>query len=322
LKLRNKNILITGAAGFIGSYLVEKLYKDNFIIGIDNFSTGKSWRVDKFVGENFKLFNCDINKIHTLEIGEIEYIFHCAAELGVVRAYNNPLGVLETDVIGVSNLLKYSVKKGVKRFIFASSSEVYGEPSKLPLVEEDNPSPKSVYGVAKLCAERFCKAYSEVYGLETVILRYFNIYGPKQDTRFVVSRFISQLILNKPPVIYGDGNQTRNFCYIEDAVEATILAGTVKEAKNNIFNIAGKELVTIRDLAYYLIRISGLKFKPKFVPLSKSKRPQKYEIKFRFGSIENAQKILEFEPKIDLITGLKKTFEFYRKNPQALVTVR
>lgn len=260
-------ILITGGAGFIGSALAEKVIQDqeNHVIVVDNLSTGKMENLPNLPKTNWRFIKCDVNDFGDISLVmhsfHFDYVFHYAAVVGVQRTQENPVNVLR-DIRGIENILNLSKNSGVKRVFFSSSSEVYGEPINLPQNEDTTPlNSKIPYAVVKNVGEAFLRSYKKEYNLDYTIFRFFNTYGPKQSNDFVMSRFISLALKNKDIKIYGDGTQTRTFCYIEDNVEATYnnFMAAVKSGngKNEIINIGSDVEVPIKTLAEVIIRITG-----------------------------------------------------------------
>lgn len=254
--MNNKNILITGGAGFIGSHTVNELINDNNIVIVDNFSTGNINNIDNPDHENLKIINEDIRKVNFDEVAKnIDYIFHFAAMASVQLSIENPLECYEINLDATVRLLNSAIKNNVKKVIFASSSSVYGDNNNLPLKESETLMPSSPYAASKAGCELYLKTFHEDYGLEYVALRYFNIFGPKQDKNSpyaaVIPNFISAILEGETPIIYGDGEQSRDFVYIGDVVNANIKA--CESDFNGTINIASGEKLTINQL-YELIR--------------------------------------------------------------------
>ena len=254
--MNNKNILITGGAGFIGSHTVNELINDNNIVIVDNFSTGNINNIDNPDHENLKIINEDIRKVNFDEVTKnIDYIFHFAAMASVQLSIENPLECYEINLDATVRLLNSAIKNNVKKVIFASSSSVYGDNNNLPLKESETLMPASPYAASKAGCELYLKTFHEDYGLEYVALRYFNIFGPKQDKNSpyaaVIPNFISAILEGETPIIYGDGEQSRDFVYIGDVVNANIKA--CESDFNGTINIASGEKLTINQL-YELIR--------------------------------------------------------------------
>lgn len=266
-----RKILVTGGAGFIASRLAEKLIEnpDNFVVVIDNFLTGRKDRLPK-PADNWKFIKCDVNNINDISplmvSYSFDYVFHYAAVVGVQRTLEHPVMVLD-DIQGIKNILDLSKNSGVKRIFFASSSEVYGEPTTLPQNEHTTPlNSRLPYAVVKNVGEAFCKSYKEEYDLDYTIYRFFNTYGPKQSTDFVMSRFIRMALRGEDITVYGDGDQTRTFCYIDDNIAATTTAFYDNKYINEIVNIGSDVEIPILKLAEKVIEVSGSKSKIVHLP--------------------------------------------------------
>jgi len=306
--------LVTGGAGFIGSWLCEELLKKgNFVICYDNFSTGSKKNIETILNnENFLLVNGDILNSSTLKKvikeNSIEFIFHLAAVVGVKRTLENPLKVLDVNINGTRNVLEAALN--CKKVIFASSSEVYGEPVQIPENEDGPINPKLPYAVSKLVGEKYCRAYFDEFGLKTTSLRFFNVYGPRQNNSaygFVVGIFIDRVLNNKPPIIFGNGTQTRDFMFIKDNINATLIAAEKNDTNGLVLNIGTGSSVTINDLAKKIIKIS----ERKLTPIHTSQR--KFDIKHRKPDITRMEKMLEFKPRFSLEEGLSETIKWYKK---------
>ena len=261
-----KKILVTGGAGNIGSALIAKLLDQTVfdIAVIDDLSTGSLTKIPDNP-DRIHFYKADVNNQE--EIAEImlanqfEYVFHYAAFVGVKRTQENPIKVLK-DIEGIKNLLSLSQEIGVKRFFFSSSSEVYGEPVSIPQHEETTPLNSRIpYAIVKNVGEAFCKSYFQEYNMPYTIFRFFNTYGPNQTTDFVISKFIAKAIKGEDITIYGDGSQTRTFCYVTDNIEATINAFLEDKHINDIVNIGGDIAFTILELAKLIIKITESKSK-------------------------------------------------------------
>ncbi len=255
------NILITGGAGFVPSSLADKLLEnpENKLVLADNMLTGLAVNVPKH--PNCVFYECDVNDFAQIKSvfdkHQFDYVFHYAAVVGVKRTLANPIMVLD-DIQGVKNVLDLSRNQQVKRVFFSSSSEVYGEPVHLPQNEETTPlNSRLPYAVVKNVGEAYFRSYQQEFGLEYTIFRFFNTYGPKQSPDFVMSRFIQAALKNEDITVYGDGLQTRTFCYIDDNVEACI--NTMKDERyvNGVYNIGNDKITTIKELAQIIIRLTG-----------------------------------------------------------------
>lgn len=254
-------ILITGGAGFVPSSLADALLTmpDTEVVLVDNFLTGRKENIPthsrcRFIKNNVNNYN-DIAPVFLAF--KFDFVFHYAAVVGVKRTLENPVMVLE-DIQGIRNVLDLSKNTGVKRVFFSSSSEVYGEPVHLPQHEHNTPlNSRLPYAVVKNVGESFCRSYQQEYGLDFTLFRFFNTYGPKQSPDFVVSRFIDAALQNNDITIYGDGSQTRTFCYIDDNTHACINAMTQDLFVNDVVNIGNDKAYTILELANTIIRLTG-----------------------------------------------------------------
>ncbi len=268
-------ILITGGAGFIPSYLAEKLAEkpENNIVIVDNFLTGRKEKIPTSKHNNIKFIKCDVNDFKDISsvfyAYSFDFVFHYAAMVGVKRTQENPVSVLE-DIYGIKNVLNLSKNTGVKRVYFSSSSEVYGEPVEFPQNEHTTPlNSRLPYAIVKNVGESYLKSYKQEFDLDYTIFRFFNTYGPKQSKDFVVSKFISSALNNKDITIYGDGSQTRTFCFIDDNITATTNAFYENKFINDVVNIGGDIEIPILDLAKLIIRLTDSKSKIIHLPALK-----------------------------------------------------
>jgi len=312
-----KSVLVTGGAGFIGSHLCERLVeKGSYVICVDNLYTGSKKNIASLLTkENFKFIECDVrDRDRLIEIFKEEtpdIVYHLAAVVGVKRTLENPKEVLDVNIKGTENVLEAALNSGCKKVVNISSSEVYGNPIEIPERED---SPKNVelpYAIAKLIGEKYAEIYYKKYGLKTTSLRLFNVYGPRQDATpygFVVGIFIKRVLQNKPPIIYGDGFQTRDFTYIDDCITPMIIAGEKEAADGKVFNIAAGKPITILDLAELIIELCGKNLQPIF------EKEREFEIRHRFADISKMRTILGYKPKYDLREGLKQTIRWYKQN--------
>ncbi len=312
-----KTYLVTGGAGFIGSHICERLIEDGErVVCFDNLSSGSLKNIDRLVNKkDFVFIKGDANKLKDIEPVFKRYkfdgVFHYAAVVGVKRTLENPLMVLD-DVDGIRNILELSLKNGKPKIVFSSSSEVYGEPKELPEKEDGSINPKLPYAAVKLIGEKFLEAYWQKYGLKTCALRFFNVYGPRQESSdygFVVGIFINQVLAGKNPVVFGDGSQTRDFVYIRDNVEACVRAMRSEKVNGQVINIGTGRPLTIYDLANTVINCSGMKgkLKPKLV------ETKRIDVKHRFPEIGKMIRLLNFHPKTSLEEGLKETIIGYER---------
>lgn len=262
-----RKILVTGGAGFIASSVAGKLIEDpdNFVVIVDNLLTGRMDRLPSPEKKNWRFVKCDVNDINDITplmvSQNFDYVFHYAAVVGVQRTLENPVMVLN-DIDGIKNVLSLCKNTGVKRVFYASSSEVYGEPTTLPQNEYTTPlNSRLPYAVVKNIGEAFCKSYKLEYDLDFTIFRFFNTYGPKQSTDFVMSRFIKMALNNKDITIYGDGTQSRTFCYVEDNIMATTNCLFKNMFINDIVNIGSDVEVQVKELAQLIIDVTGSRSK-------------------------------------------------------------
>jgi UDP-glucose 4-epimerase len=321
-RLRNKKVLVTGGAGFIGSHVVGKLLEYGAdVVVVDNFTHGN--KIEHLSGyTNLAVYPADVVDIESISAAfkDREIVIHLAALVGVEETQSNPLDVLDVDITGIVNVLKLCVGNNVKRIVFASSSEVYGDVPGL-MKEDMHLSPISTYAVTKLVGEEYCKAFYHKYGLEYTILRYFNIYGPRQDERFVVSRFMDRANVEQPIVIYGDGNQNRDFTYVEDAACMTLVAALKDEAKCQAINIGTGVTTTINGLATLIPKVLNKngRVQPVYVDYGKT-RPVEIEVFNRAASIVKARYILDCRAGISLESGLKIYKDWYLKHKKERVS--
>lgn len=300
-----RKILITGGAGFIGSSLAERLAADpdNFVVIVDNLLTGSLSKIPKSVHQNVKFIKSNANDI--MDIASIfhayrfDYVFHYAAVVGVKRTLANPVMVLH-DITGINNILNLSKNTGVKRVFYTSSSEVYGEPVEYPQNEYTTPlNSRLPYAIVKNVGEAYLRSFKREYDLDFTIFRLFNTYGPKQSTDFVISKFLAAALKDKDITIYGDGNQTRTFCYIEDHLDATINAFYNNLVVNDVANIGTDAEITILELAKAIIKVTDSKSKIIHMPALKEG-----DMSRRRPDVTKMRELLnrEFTP---LETGLK-----------------
>lgn len=265
-------ILVTGGAGNIASALIEKLISDekNYVVIFDNLSTGVITKLPSLEKTNWEFIEGDVNNLNAISNAmqkhHFEYVFHFAAVVGVQRTQENPVSVLN-DIEGIKNILNLSKNSSVKHVFFASSSEVYGEPVELPQNEYSTPLNSRVpYAVVKNVGECFFRSYWQEFGLHYTIFRFFNTYGPNQSTDFVVARFLEAALKNKNIIIYGDGSQTRTFTYVEDTVAVCYKIMDQKLLENDVINIGNDQLMSIKELAELVIKITGSSSKIVFHP--------------------------------------------------------
>jgi len=311
-----KRILVTGAAGFIGSNIILNLLSFNCkVVGLDNFSTGQMENLEFCLkNPNFALLQGDIRDFTYLKknLKDLDIIFHEAALGSVPRSVKDPLTTNENNINGTLNLLMLARDLNIERFVYASSSSVYGEKETLPKKEDMPSEPVSPYAVSKLAGENYVISFSKVYGLKTVSLRYFNVYGPNQVASpysGVIAIFISRALQKQPLIIYGDGKQTRDFTFVQDVVDANFLAATKKAAIGAVFNIGFGAQTSVLNLAHKVIELCNiLELEIQFKPLRKG------DVLHSYADINRARKILEFKPKFNLEKGILETIKWFQKN--------
>lgn len=260
-------ILVTGGAGFIGSALAEKLISnpDNYVVIVDNLSTGNIGKLPNLPKTNWRFIKCDVNDYTeiapVMTTYQFDYVFHFAAVVGVLRTQQYPVSVLR-DIDGIKNVLSLSKNTTVKRVFFSSSSEIYGDPVEMPQNVYTTPlNSRLPYAVVKNIGEAFLRSYKQEYDLDYTIFRFFNTYGPKQSRDFVISKFMLAALNNRDITIYGDGLQTRTFCYIDDNIDTCLTSFYENKVVNGVINIGGNREVTIKELAEIIIRETGSKSK-------------------------------------------------------------
>lgn len=298
---------MTGGAGFIGSALLKKLAENpqNELVAVDNLLTGSHDRLPK--KDNIRFIKADVNNY--MEIASIfhrfrfDYVFHYAAVVGVKRTLENPVLVLE-DLSGIKNILNLCKNTGVKRIFFSSSSEVYGEPVELPQNEHTTPlNSRLPYAIVKNVGEAFLKSYQQEFGLNYTVFRFFNTYGPMQSKDFVVSKFIAAALKNQDITIYGDGSQSRTFCFVDDNVDACVSAFEQEEYINDVVNIGSDKEYSVLELAENIIEVSNSKSKITFLPPL-----EEGDMSRRLPDTAKMLKLLNREP-ISLKEGLKQILE-------------
>jgi UDP-N-acetylglucosamine 4-epimerase len=314
---KETKFLVTGAAGFIGSNLVEALLNKGYKVrGLDNFSTGKKENVEEFINNpNYEFIEGDIRNFQTClrACDGIDYILHQAAWGSVPKSIEMPLLYEEINIKGTLNMMEAARQSGVKKFVYASSSSVYGDEPNLPKKEGREGTLLSPYALTKIANEEYGKLYTKLYGLDTYGLRYFNVFGKRQDPNgayaAVIPKFIKQLLNDEQPTIYGDGKQSRDFTYIENVIEANLKAcKALHVAAGEVYNIAygGREYLI--DIYHVLCKLLGKNIKPIFGP------ERKGDIKHSHADICKAKELLGYEPEWSFERGIKATIEWYKEN--------
>lgn len=307
--------LVTGGAGFIGSHLASTLVQSGARVRIiDDLSTGYRENIDE-IGGDIDFIQASVTDSEALKraLEDVELIFHEAAIPSVPRSIAAPTETHNASVNGTFSLLLAAREQKVRRVIYAASSAAYGDQPELPKREDMPPSPLSPYAVAKLVGEYYCQVFSLAYGLETVSLRYFNVFGPRQDPSSqysgVISRFISALLSHKRPVIYGDGEQSRDFTYISNVVAANLSAAQAPEATGKVINIANGVRVTLNSLLTTLKDLTGnTDIEPDYA------EPRKGDVRDSLADISLARSVLGYEPQVGLEEGLRRTIEWWEES--------
>ena len=330
-----KKALVTGGAGFIGSHLAQELVRQGYqVIILDDLSTGKMENIRPLINssrispnpvnsknstnsmnsmtQGVDFIEGSITKLPLLQeiFPGVDFVFHLAAIPSVPRSIENPLASHEVNTTGTLNVLLAARDNSVKKVIYASSASVYGDIPTLPKKEDMLPNPQSPYAVSKLCSEYYCQAFQRIYGLPTVCLRYFNVYGPRQDPNSpyaaVIPIFIKRLSEGNPPTVFGDGKQTRDFTFVKDAVEATILAA--ESDATGVFNIGTGQRVTINNLARLVTKLTGKDIKPIY------QQPRSGDIRHSLADISKAKQF-GYNPKHTLEQGLRQTIMSFCNEP-------
>jgi len=306
--------LVTGCAGFIGSWLSERLLElGHDVVGIDCFIDYYPKRIKKMNLENlrsnknflftrYSLLDLELDDI----LKDVDYVFHQAAQAGVRHSWGRNFGIYtNNNILATQELLEACRKSDVKKFIYASSSSVYGDTDSLPMKESDLPKPVSPYGVSKLAGEHLCHLYCKNYGINSISLRYFTIYGPRQRPDMAFNKFINAILNDREIVVYGNGKQTRDFTYVSDAIEANILAMKSGE-KDGVYNIAGGSRITVNECIKILEEITGK------TAIVRNTEVQKGDVKHTYADTSRAAKDLGYKPTVSLRKGLEKEVEWIK----------
>ena len=305
-------IVITGGAGFIGSNLAEvlALAPNNEVCVVDDLSTGRVENIPIASGIEFIKGSITDLQLMNEVLADADFVFHQAALPSVQRSIEDPAHTNEVNIRGTLNVLMAARDAGVKKVIYASSSSVYGDTPELPKREGMTPNPLSPYAVTKLVGEYYCKVFNDVYGLNTISLRYFNVYGPRQDPHSeyaaVIPRFVSRILKGEPPIIYGDGQQTRDFTFVKDVVNANILA--MNSDATGVYNIASGRRISIQELATLITRLTGRDsdLEPVF------DKPRKGDVRHSLADISRARAVMGYKPEYSLERGLEETLRWFK----------
>ncbi|HJU54780.1 MAG TPA: SDR family oxidoreductase [Pyrinomonadaceae bacterium] len=308
-------VLVTGGAGFIGSHIAQGMAERGARVRvIDDLSTGHRENLEEIGGDlDFREGSLADEKVLLSALEDVELVFHEAAIPSVPRSVKNPVETHVACVDATFSLLNAARARGIRRVVYAASSSAYGDQPTLPKVEDMRPEPLSPYAAAKLVGEYYCQVFTRVYNLETVCLRYFNVFGPRQDPSSeysgVVSRFISALLSDERPVIYGDGEQSRDFTYIADVVEANARAAETKAGVGRVINFARGERTTLNQLLETVKTITG-----RADVQAEYREPRKGDVRHSLADITRARELLGYTPQISLEEGLRRTIDWWKQS--------
>ena len=309
-----QKFLVTGGAGFIGSNICKKLVSQGcFVRVVDNLLTGKKSNLAD-VKDKIEFIEADMgdSEVAQSAVKDIDIVLHQGALPSVPRSVDDPAATHKHCVDATFTLLLAARDAGVKRFVYASSSSAYGDTPTLPKVETMPPSPLSPYAVGKLVGEYYCSVFYEVFGLETISLRYFNVFGPHQDPTSqyaaAIPAFVTAILKDEPPTIFGDGRQSRDFTYVDNVVDANLLAARAKQTKGEVINIACGQAVTVNKVIDIINNLLGKNIKPIYAA------PRPGDVKHSLADITAAKKLIAFKPKVPFREGLKLAIGWYRDN--------
>jgi nucleoside-diphosphate-sugar epimerase len=309
-----EKFLVTGGAGFIGSNICKRLVEEGcFVRIVDNLLTGKKSNLDTFI-DKVEFIEADMGSdtVARSAMRDIDVVVHQGALPSVPRSVDDPAATHKHCVDATFTLLLAARDAGIKRFVYASSSAAYGDTPTLPKVETMPPAPLSPYAVGKLVGEYYCSVFYKVFGLETISLRYFNVFGPYQDPTSqyaaAIPAFVTAILKDEPPTIYGDGEQSRDFTYVDNVVEANLLAARAKHTAGEVLNIACGEAVTVNKIIDMINEILGRNIKPIYTD------PRPGDVKHSLADITLAEQLIGFKPKVSFRQGLEKAIDWYREN--------
>jgi nucleoside-diphosphate-sugar epimerase len=308
-----RKVLVTGGAGFIGSHLARALEaRDHSVRVLDDFSSGKHANLADLEGR-VEIVEGSILDQATLEraMDGVEIVYHEAAIPSVPRSMAAPVASHQANSTGTLNVLEVARRKSVRRVVYAGSSSAYGETPTLPKVETMTASPLSPYAVSKLAGEHYCQVYARAFGVETVVLRYFNVFGPRQDPNSqyaaVIPRFVTAALEGRPPVIFGDGTQSRDFCYIDNVIEANLLAADAREASGRVFNVACGRATDLNQVVKLIADALGTQLEPSY------ETGRVGDVKHSLADITAARQVLGYTAPVSFEDGLLRTIEWYKR---------
>lgn len=308
--LEGKRILVTGGAGFIGSHIAERLCVENDVLVYDDLSAGRESNLSGFDGK-VDFVRGDVRDSDALgeAVRGVNVAFHCAARVSVTESVEDPIGTSKVNIGGTLRLMWESKKAGVERVVFPSSAAVYGSSPEIPKREDMQPDADSPYAASKIVGEQYCRLFTKVYDLPTVILRCFNVYGPRQDISSpyasVIPRFVTAIARGDRPQVFGDGKQTRDFVYVEDVVDAFTLAATATGAEGETFNVASGEGTSVLELLERVSGIVGCTTEPEFL----AERPG--DVKHSLADVSRAGSKIGFAPRVGIEEGLRRTADYF-----------
>ncbi len=310
--------LVTGGAGFIGSHLVRALLERGEAVRVlDNFSTGHRRNLAELNGR-FELIEADIRDLDALRRAAqgVGTVYHLAAQGSVPKSVDDPLTANHINVAGTLNVLIAARDAQARRVVYSASSAAYGETEALPKIESMTPQPVSPYGVSKLAGEHYCTAFANCYGLSTVSLRYFNVFGPRQDPNSqyaaAIPAFVTRMLAGQPPIVFGDGEQSRDFCFVENVVAANLLAAAAPQVRGEVLNIACGERITLNAIIALINQHLGTRTAAEY------RAPRAGDVRHSLASLESARRLIGYEPRVMFAEGLRRSIDWYRAQPPAV----